>query len=168
MQLKYIEKTRYRQHLNMASVIATVMAIALALIYGQILIHYFANGSGSNFKLNLTGVVLAVISLVALFNKLKDCPYLREVRYVWALKQTTNKIFRKLHKIEAAAWQADRDAMTILSFYYDACEQLYRLDDNTLTLDNLSAERSKLQTVIAMQSVIISADDYQFELLAKF
>ena len=168
MQLKYIEKTRYRQHLNMASVSATAVAIALALIYGQILIHYFANGSGNNFKLNLVGVVLAVISLVALFTQLKGHPYLREVRYVWELKQTTNKIFRKLHKIEAAARQADHDAMTILSFYYDACEQLYRLDDNTLTLDNLSAERSKLQTAIANQNVIISADDYHSELLAQF
>ena len=60
-----------------------------------------------------------------------------EVVYVWDLKQQLNKIRRKQRKIEAAIENNDKDAMIIMNFMLHGSKQLYELDDNTITMDDL-------------------------------
>ncbi len=55
-------------------------------------------------------------------------------RYVWNLKQIHNQIYRKLKRIQPKAEQGDREALTILYFYYTTQKQVYDLDNNTLTI----------------------------------
>jgi len=171
MKLLQIDKVRYRKHLNMASVVATAVLIVFALIYGQILIHFFAPADGNNFKLNLAGVILGVISLLVVFNLIRHHPYLTEVMYVWDLKQANNQIYRKLHKIKSALTASDNtniDAITILNYYYAASKQQYNLDNNTLTMDSLTADIAKLDNLIAEKNLTISVDDYHQDLLKQF
>lgn len=168
MKLQQIDKDRYRKHLNMASVIAIAILIILSLVYAQLFIHFFADGESSNFKFNLLGVILGIISLIPIFNQVRSHPYLTEVMYVWELKQATNKIYRKLHKINAAVANADVDAIIILNYYYTASQQLYVLDNNTLTLTTLQTDKAKLQTLIESKKLSIDTDDYQAALLQKF
>jgi len=171
MKLQQIDKTRYRKHLNMASIVATVVLIAFALFYGQVLIHFFAPDDGNNFKLNLAGVILGVISLLVVFNLVRRHHYLTEVMYVWDLKQANNKIYRKLHHIKLALSDSDNtniDAITILNYYYAASKQQYNLDNNTLTMEGLMADIAKLDNLIAEKNLTISCDDYNPSLLKQF
>ncbi|PKH09415.1 DUF3087 family protein [Moritella sp. Urea-trap-13] len=175
MQLQQIDKVRYRKHLNMASVMATAILIAFALFYGQVLIHFFAVPDGNNFKLNLAGVVLGVFSLLIAFNLVRKHPYLKEVMYVWDLKQENNKIYRKLHHIKSALKGSDNndktvniDAITILNYYYAASKQQYNLDNNTLTMETLTADIAKLDALITEKQLTINVDDYNVALLKQF
>ncbi|MFT5808070.1 MAG: hypothetical protein ACI9LG_002371 [Moritella dasanensis] len=171
MQLKQIDKVRYRKHLNMASVVATAVLIAFALFYGQVLIHFFATPDSNNFKLNLVGVVLGVFSLLIAFNLVRKHPYLTEVMYVWDLKQENNKIYRKLHHIKSALSDSDNtniDAITILNYYYAASKQQYNLDNNTLTMETLTADIAKLDALITEKQLTINVDDYNLALLKQF
>lgn len=168
MELQQIDKTRYRRHLNMASVITVAALIIFALIYAQLLIHFFADGESSNFKFNFIGVVLAVITAVTGFNIVKSHPYLHEVKYVWDLKQLHNKIYRKSHQINKAAAENNQDALIILYYYYQAAKLLYTLDDNTLTLDTLNRDITKLENQLAENDLCISTADFDASLLTKF
>lgn len=171
MKLQQIDKIRYRKHLNMASIAATAVLIAFALFYGQVLIHFFDSADENNFKLNLAGVILGVISLLVAFRFIRRHPYLIEVMYVWDLKQTNNKIYRKLHHVKMALSDSDNtdiDAITILNYYYAASKQQYNLDNNTLTMEGLMADIAKLDNLIAEKNLTISLDDYQPSLLKQF
>lgn len=171
MKLQQIDKDRYRKHLNMASVVATAVLIVFALVYGQILIHFFAVEDQSNFKLNLVGVILGVISLLIVFNLVRQHPYLSEVMYVWDLKQANNQIYRKLHHIKSALSDSDNtniDAIIILNYYYAASKQQYNLDNNTLTMEGLMTDIAALDNLIAEKNLNISLDDYDPSLLKQF
>lgn len=171
MQLQKIDKVRYRKHLNMASVVATALLIIFALFYGQVLIYFFAAPDDNNFKLNLAGVILGVISLLAIFNLVRKHPYLTEVMYVWDLKQANNQIYRKLHHVKSALSESDNtniDAITILNYYYAASKQQYNLDNNTLTMESLTADMTKLDLLIAEKNLTIHLDDYKPSLLKQF
>ncbi|CAM2959872.1 DUF3087 family protein [Moritella viscosa] len=171
MKLQPIDKVRYRKHLNMASVVATAVLIAFALFYGQVLIHFFAGPDENNFKLNLAGVILGVISLLVVFNLIRRHSYLVEVMYVWDLKQENNKIYRKLHHIKTAlsdSGNTNIDAITILNYYYSASKQQYNLDNNTLTMEGLMADIAILDNLIAENNLTITLDDYNSSLLKQF
>lgn len=168
MELQQIDKTQYRQRLNMTSVITVAALIIFALIYAQILIHFFADGESSNFKFNLMGVIFAIITAVIGFNMVKAHPYLYEVKYVWDLKQLHNKIYRKLHQIKKAAAANNQDALVILNYYYQVSKLLYTLDDNTLTLDTLDSDIDKLAHQLADNNLSVSTADFDVSLLTKF
>jgi len=171
MKLQQIDKVRYRKHLNMASIVATAVLIAFALFYGQVLIHFFGGADENNFKLNLAGVILGVISLLVAFKFIRHHPYLIEVMYVWDLKQANNQIYRKLHHIKTALSDSDNtniDAITILNYYYAASKQQYNLDNNTLTMEGLMADIATLDNLIAEKNLTMSFDDYNPSLLKQF
>jgi len=168
MELQQIDKPQYRRHLNMTSIIAVAALIVFALAYAQILIQLFADEEGNNFKLNLLGVILAVITAVMSFNLIKFHPYLYEVKYVWDLKQLHNKIYRKLHHVKKSAEENDIDALTIINYYYQASKQLYTLDNNTLTMDGLLTDIARLERQLENNRLDIKLSDFNLDLLKKF
>ena len=56
-----------------------------------------------------------------------------------------NAIYRKLAKIKAAQAEGDESTLVILAFYYQTLKQVYELDDNTLTINNVNLEIDKLK-----------------------
>ena len=173
MKLKEINKARYRKHLNIVIAILIVSLMALALLFGQAFIALFADAGGDNFKFNLAGVVVAGLICLKGLHGFKDHDFMVEVYYVWQLKQSLNKIFRKLKKIEEAR-DSNEDskrnvmALTILTYYYAASEQLFKLDDNTITLDSLSLASQTLQEKILAANLEINVADYEQSLLSDF
>jgi ABC-type sulfate transport system permease component len=87
MILQKIDKNTYRKHLNrvIVAIIASMLLITLCL--STLLIHLIGNPEGSNFSLNLTGVVVAasIVGTVLYKNRLQ--PFMTEVFYVLSLKQ---------------------------------------------------------------------------------
>ena len=169
MQLLDINKSRYRKHLNIVIGSLIISLMSLALIFGQGFIAVLSTPEGDNFVLNLAGVVMAGVLCLAVVWSLRSHNFMTEVVYVWHLKQVLNKIYRKNRKIEQAAFEDNNvNAMIVLNFYYQASMQLYKLDDNTITLESLQERIDKLQNHLSNHFIQVEVEDYQEEMLTPF
>lgn len=168
MQLINIDKTRYRKHLNIIIAGFIVTLLMLALTFGQLLIAAFTQEGISNFRYNLLGVILSLFACAAILHTLKNTDFFKEIYYVWQVKQIQNLIFRKLKKIKAAAINDDVNALVILLFYYQSLQQVYELDDNTLTMATVNKDLSELQESIANKEFNINAEQFDKKHLASY
>ena len=168
MKLETINKQRYRKHLNIILFGCAISLMVGALVVSTILIALFAQEFQSNFYLNLIGVSCAGLAVTTLLIKFKHHPWMTEVYYVWLLKQQLNLINRKLAKIEKAANESNADAFLILSFYYQGSQQLYKLDDNTITLSSLNKKSAILEQQISDAKVEIDVEQFTASLVKNF
>ena len=168
MQLINIGKARYRKHLNITIVGFIGTLLVLALVFGQLLIAVFAQEGVNNFRFNLLGVILSLLACAAVLHTLKNSDFFKEIYYVWQVKQIQNLIFRKLKKIKAAAKDTDSNALIILLFYYQSLQQVYQLDDNTLTITKVNKDLSDLQETITNKNLNISADQFDKKLISSY
>jgi hypothetical protein len=168
MQLREIDKARYRQRYRIIFGAIVVALVVISLSTSALLISLFSTPEASHFSHNLAGVVIAaaVVSLVVYL--MRDHPFLTEVVYVWNLKQQLNLIYRKQRHIEPKVEENDLDAMIIMNFMYIGSKQLYQLDDNTITMDDLALKNNALQARIKEAGVEISTDDYDPSMLERF
>lgn len=140
MTLKEINKTIYSNHLRVIFVSMALLLMLLSVLNSTILIYLFSQPEQPHFLHNLAGVAAATFFVYVVLNKFRQHTYMYEVVYVWDLKQHLNRINRKLRKLEAAVENNDLDAIMIMHFMYQGSKQLYKLDDNTITLDSLIAK----------------------------
>ncbi len=168
MQLREIDKSRYRKHLKMvfAGMAAALMIIAVST--SALLIYLFSTPEASHFMLNLAGVVIAAVVVFFVLTKLRQHPFMFEVVYVWDLKQQLNRIYRKQRKIEAAVEKGDHDAMIIMNYLYRGSKQLYLLDDNTITMEDLAINIQTLDRRMEAAGMSISTDSYNAAMLDRF
>ncbi|KJY97096.1 DUF3087 domain-containing protein [Pseudoalteromonas ruthenica] len=168
MKLQQIDKARYRKHLNrvLAACIGALVLGSLGI--ARLLIIAFPSASGSHFHWNLLGVIITCAAIALVLKRVQHHPYLREVLYVWHLKQALNQITRRLRKIKAAAEQGNVEAMHALQFNYSGSRQLWQLDDNTITMDELALEQAKLDTLAERYQVEPSAERYHSSTLKQF
>ncbi|MFH0261485.1 DUF3087 domain-containing protein [Vibrio mediterranei] len=168
MKLQTIDKQLYRSRLNIV-IIACIATLAISsLAISQTLIYLFPSSSGSHFHWNLLGVMISAIGLVIVLLKLKAQPKMKEVVYVWELKQALNLIYRKNRKLLAAAEQGNADAMLALQFSYEGSRQLWQLDDNTITISSLNTAQENLDEWIQKYGVTINVSDYDSAILKQF
>ena len=169
MQLLDINKNRYRKHLNVVIATLIVSLMSLALLFGQGFIALLSNPQSDNFILNIAGVIVAAVCCVAVLWSIRGHNLMTEVVYVWQLKQVLNKIYRKNREIEQAAFEQDnKKAMIILNFYYHASMQLYKLDDNTITLDSLQERMDKLKNHLQVNNMDVQVSEYREDMLKAF
>lgn len=168
MQLIEINPERYRQHLNKV-IFACIGSLAIgSLSISQLLIQLFPSPEGTHFHWNLLGVVIMAGLVLFILIKLKAHSYFYEISYVWDLKQAINKINRKMQKIEQAVQQGDPNAMQILYFSYSASRQLWKLDNNTLTLNHLVSLENKLAVLAEKKGVELNVEHYNNQQLAEY
>jgi hypothetical protein len=168
MQLIEIDKEKYKKNFRVVFAGIAVALLVIALASSTILIHLFGDPGVSNFWLNLTGVIIAAITVAYVLNKLRNHPYMHEVVYVWDLKQQLNRIHRKQMKIEKEVENGNRDAMIIMNYFYRGSKQLYELDDNTITMDTLSINMQLLEKKMEALGMDPSTDAYSPEMLDDF
>jgi len=137
MQLKEIDKARYSRHLKIVFAGIAIALLVISLAASTLFIRLFSTADAAHFWHNLAGVAVAVTIMVSVMGKLREHPFLYEVVYVWDLKQILNKIHRRQRGIEARVEANDHTAMIALNFQYQGSKQLYQLDDNTITMDEL-------------------------------
>ena len=168
MQLREINKARYRKHLRM--VFAGIVAVLITITLGAstLFIYFFSSPEVSHFWHNLAGVIVAAAMVIVVLNKLRQHPFMFEVVYVWDLKQQLNRIYRKQHKIEAVIEDNDHDAMTIMNFMYRGSKQLYQLDDNTITMASLLGKIRLLDKRMEASGLSLSTDSYDPAMLDRF
>jgi hypothetical protein len=168
MQLIKINKVRYRKHLNLviAGCIAGLIIGSLAI--SQTLIALFPNESGSHFNWNLLGVVVASLTIAWLLNKYRTHDFMREVVYVWELKQTLNKINRKMPKLKSAAHEGNINALLTIHYSYAGSRLLWQLDDNTIVMDELTLQQAELDSIATKFNLTLNTDDYDERTLEQF
>ncbi len=170
MQLLKIDKSTYKQRLNIITIGLVATLALLSVGFGSLLIAYFgaqqatAESTG-NFHLNLLGVIAAALVCAVAMSYLKGTPYFHEVYYVWRLKALQNRIYRRLKGIKQRGADNDRQALIILNFYYRSLKEVYLLDNNTLTLPELETNISRIQQQIEDLNLEISVDDFEERLL---
>ncbi|HCM47418.1 MAG TPA: DUF3087 domain-containing protein [Colwellia sp.] len=185
MQLIEIDKVRYRKHLNIVIVGFISSLLVLSLLFGTILISLFSTASDiselikvasdavpvqqdSNFRYNLLGVVLALLLNGAVLHSIKNSTFFTEIYYVWQIKQLQNLVYRKLKKIKLAAKEGEEKALIILSFYYQSQLQIYKLDDNTITLETIEKHFQQVNDTIAEHRLTISAEQFEKSLITTY
>ncbi len=168
MQLKDIDKARYRRHLNLviAACIAALAAGSLGI--ARIFIVLFPSDSGSHFHWNLLGVALSCFFIAMVLRRIRDHDFMYEVVYVWELKQALNRITRRMAKIKKAAAEGNTDAMLALQFSYAGSRQLWQLDDNTITMEELGVWQAELDALARKYSLSLNVENYDPACLKQF
>lgn len=165
MNLQNIDKTTYRKRLNWVIAGSIVALLAIALSVSTLLIHLVGEPGGSNFVLNLVGVVSAVALVLNTLYRNRNTPFMSEVWYVWQLKQELNAIYRKSKALNQALEQNNHQAFIIKYYHLKASIQVYELDDNTLTINQLKTDLRELEEKIQSLGLSVSIEDYQSDLL---
>ena len=168
MQLREINKIRYRKHLRIIFVSIVFVLLIIAPGTSALFISLFSNPEASYLFHNLAGVVVAAAIVAFVLNKFRQNPYMFEVVYVWDLKQQLNRIHRKQRKIEAAIENNDKDAMIIMNFMHHGSKQLYELDDNTITMEDLLSKIKIHDERMQAAGLSSSTDSYNPALLERF
>lgn len=168
MHLEDIDKTRYRQRFRLVFVAIIVVLTVASLGTSTLLIALFGTPGASHFWLNLAGVVVGAAVVAMTLIKLRQHPYLREVVYVWDLKQRLNQIYRKQRHIEPLVDENDHDAIAIMYFFYRGSQQLYQLDDNTITMDTIALKLRALERRIEDLGITVTTDSYRTAMLERF
>ncbi|MFT6222005.1 MAG: hypothetical protein ACJA0C_001413 [Candidatus Endobugula sp.] len=168
MKLIEINKVRYRRHLRYVMAACAAGLAVGSLAVSQTLIAFFPDESGSHFHWNLLGVAVAGVAIAWLLNRYRQYDFMTEVVYVWDLKQSLNKINRKIRKLEAASREGNVDALLAIHYSYAASRLLWQLDDNTLLMDELAIKQAELNKLAEQYSVILNADDYDYSVLKSF
>ena len=168
MKLRQIDKTRYRKHYKIVFAAIVIALIAISLVSSTLLISWLGSPDESHFILNLAGVVVAGLIVLYALYRYRNHPFMDEVVYVWNLKKQLNLIYRKQHKIEPLIEDNNVDAMVIMNYMYQGSKQLYELDDNTITLDDLAIKTSLLNTKLEEKELKLTTDDYYSGLLGQF
>ncbi|PWF72776.1 medium chain reductase/dehydrogenase [Vibrio sp. T9] len=167
MEIKKINKDIYKKKVNLVIGGFVALLAISSLAFSTLLIVLFGNTevvpeqSTGNFHWNLIGVLLAVATSLSLLNQIKTRPYMEEVLHVWKLKQLHNKIFRKLKSIKAAASNDDVKALTTLKFYYTTQQQVFELDNNTLTMSSVNKELEAIEQIEAEQSLDLDITSFK-------
>ena len=174
MKLQKINKEEYRKKMNLLLVSLVGSLAVFAIVFGTILIDLFGSGqsiageSTGNFHLNVFGVILSVALNAFIASRVKGHDYFKEALYVWNLKQVHNQIYRKLKRIQPKAEQGDRDALTILYFYYTTQKQVYDLDNNTLTIKTVQQSLDNILELSEKWSIELDIEAFSKDLIAKF
>lgn len=153
MQFPAIDKAQYGKRLKNTFFAICLYMLIIALGVSTTLIALIGSGDGDNFWLNVAGVVIAALGLAIIYKYVKGHSYLKDIIYVRGLKAQMNRIYRRQRQLKAAAEQGDVKAMSILDFSYAASEFVYKLDDNTLTLEELAQAQQQLQNWADSHSV---------------
>jgi len=168
MKLRPIDKYRYRKHYRIVFAAIVIGLTAISLVCSALLISWFSSPDESHFTLNLAGFVVAVMIVAYTLYHFKDHPFMDEVVYVWNLKNQLNLIYRIQHKIEPLIEGNNVDAMVVMNYMYQGSRQLYELDDNTITLEDLAIKARHLNTKLEEKGLKLNTDDYDSALLGQF
>jgi hypothetical protein len=168
MQLIKINKARYRRHLKSIIAGCIVGLVVGSLGLSQLLIVFFPDEGGSHFYWNLLGVVVTSISIAWLLNKYRHHDFMTEVVYVWELKQTLNKINRRLPKLKVAGAEGNPSALLAMHYCYEGSSLLWELDDNTIVMDELVTKQAELESLAKTFNLVLNSNEYKEQDLKQF
>ncbi len=169
MKLQNIDKSRYSKHFKIVFTCIVIVLVIVSIGSSAILIQLLGNPEGSNFWLNLIGVVIAAVVIATILLKNRSHPFMTEMVYVWDLKQMLNRIYRKERKLKAAIEDSnDPDALIIMNYFYKGSKQLYELDNNQITHDELIDKIRAHDKRLESAGLSTLSDNFEPSMLERF
>ena len=139
----------FRRQTRRSTLIVVVLFALLGMALPALLIGLFGSADGSNFGLNLTGVLLAAAITATLVRTvfLKQS-WMDAAAYGWRLKRALMRGTNQMHQVKDAVKAGDEQAMLLLRFYHLGLQQMHHLDGNTSDMLELVAEREQLREAL--------------------
>lgn len=131
-RLKKINPETYRSETRKATWIIIAIFIALAMLLSSLLVMFFGEPGGNNFKLNVAGVASGVLITAAWVRVvfIKQ-PWMAANVYGWQLKRSLMKVTNVMHHVTDGVAVRNPAAMKLLRFYHLGLLQMHQLDANS-------------------------------------
>ena len=134
---------------------ARIISVAMAgqlIIFGLLFSMLLTTTFGSSVWLNALGVLLGLLATSAMFDALRERPWMTEMRYVWQLKHHLSRISSYLQPLRRAVEEDNRLALDILTFYHQGMAQLAELNGRT-TDDDAERLAEKMQVKVKREAL---------------
>ena len=131
-KLKKIDPEQYRSQTRKATWIIIAVFIALAMLLSSLLVMFFGEAGGDNFRLNIAGVAAGVLTTAALVRLvfIKQ-PWMAANIYGWQLKRSLMSVTNVMHHVTDGGKAHNPVAMKLLRFYHLGLMQMHQLDANS-------------------------------------
>lgn len=140
-EIKPISPEIYRQQTRRSTLYIALTFIVLALLVSGLAVMLLGEAGGDNFRLNLGGVIVALIATILLVSYLFwSQPWMAPAVYGWQLKRSLMKVTNVMHHVTAGVMAGDVAAMKLLRFYHLGVTQMYQLDANSSALSQMVRE----------------------------
>ena len=115
----------YRQQTRRSTLYIVLTFVALSLLLSGLAVMVLGVAGGDNFRLNLAGVIVALITTIVLVRYLFwSQPWMRPAAYGWQLKRSLMKVTNVMHHVTAGVMAGDSAAMKLLRFYHLGVSQM--------------------------------------------
>ena len=140
-EIKPMNPEQYRQQTRRSTVYIALTFILLALLLSGLAVMAQGVPGGDNFRLNLVGVLVALVTTLLLVRYLFwSQPWMAAAVYGWQLKRSLMKVTNVMHHVTAGIMAGDVSAMKLLRFYHLGVTQMYQLDANSSGLSQMVRE----------------------------
>lgn len=140
-EIKPMNPEQYRQQTRRSTVYIALTFILLALFLSGLAVMVLGVQGGDNFRLNLAGVLVALVTTLLLVRYLFwSQPWMAAAVYGWQLKRSLMKVTNVMHHVTAGIMAGDVSAMKLLRFYHLGVTQMYQLDANSSALSQMVRE----------------------------
>ena len=145
-RIEHRDPEHFRQQTRRSSLILVLVFAALGMGLSTLLVQVVGSSEGSNFRWNLSGVLLGLGATLALVRWVfAGQQWMDSAVYGWRLKRSLMRITNQLHAIRARVESGDEQAMLAMRFYHLGLQEMHRLDGNTAELLDTAAEREALR-----------------------
>ena len=140
-EIKPLSPEIYRQKTRRSTLYIALTFAALALLVSGLAVMLLGVEGGDNFRLNLAGVIVALLITIALvrFNFWSQ-PWMAPAVYGWQLKRSLMSVTNVMHKVTERVQANDPTAIKLLRFYHLGLTQMHELDANSSAQAQLVGE----------------------------
>ncbi|MFW0754798.1 DUF3087 domain-containing protein [Pseudomonas sp. H11T01] len=159
-EIKQLSPETYRRQTRRSTLIIALIFVVLAMVLSSVAVMLLGEPGGDNFRLNVGGVVAALVLCVALVRfKFWSQPWMAPAVYGWRLKRSLMSVTNVMHQVTAGVQARDPAAMKLLRFYHLGLTQMHQLDGNSSALSQMVHEID--QHKACMEALAIDTEQYQ-------
>ena len=171
-EIKPMNPDVYRQQTRRSTLYIALIFALLALLVSGVAVRVAGESGGDNFRLNLAGVIAALIVTIVLVRYVFwSQPWMAQAVYGWQLKRSLMRVTNVMHYVTAGVMAGDVSALKLLRFYHLGITQMYQLDANSSALSQMVKEidlhKTRLQA-LGIETEQTRLDPAWIEAVKKF
>ena len=140
-EIKPMSPETYRQQTRRSTLYIALLFALLALVISGLAVMLAGVPGGDNFRLNLAGVIAAlIVTFVLVRYVFWSQPWMAAAVYGWQLKRSLMRVTNAMHHVTAGVMAGDVSALKLLRFYHLGITQMYQLDANSSALSQMVRE----------------------------
>jgi hypothetical protein len=168
-KIEEIDPVYYRKQTRKSTMIIMAIFIVIGFTTARLVVIYFGDYSNNHIVLNLLGAFAGLLLTFWIVNTFfKDAHWMKEAMYAWRLKRHLMYIYNALSQLQKAVDQGDIEAIKILRFYHLGTEQMYKLDNNSHELMELSSQMRVLETKMKELGIETNQTEFDMESVDRY